>query len=121
MSAKWLAVALLAIIAACLLIEAGASMASARPEAQAPGRAPAVLAVAGQITRDGYGLYLVDLQNHTICVYQWLPTTRKLRLAAARTYTYDRQLDAYNTEPAPSEIAELVAQARRLDKPPARD
>jgi len=73
-----------------------------------------VFAIAGQITRDTYGLYLVDPRQGTICVYQYISAKRTLRLLAARTFVYDRQLDSYNTEPKPADIAKMVAEARRL-------
>jgi len=77
-----------------------------------------VFAVAGQLTKDTYGLYLVDLDNATICMYEWIPQTRKLRLQAARTYLYDSQLDEYNTEISPREVRKLVWQQKRLGEVP---
>jgi len=73
-----------------------------------------IVAVAGQITKDTYGLYLVDLRRGTVCMYQYLSRSRTFRLVAARTFVYDLQLDSYNTEPLPKEIQKMVADARRL-------
>lgn len=117
-SARWLVVGLLAVIAACLLVEVGLTASSADNAPLAAGSAggDSVLVVAGQVTRDSYGLYLVDQANRTICVYQWSPTSRKLRLLAARTYLFDTKLDQYNTEPDPLEIKKLSDRARRLGK-----
>lgn len=78
------------------------------------GGSSGVFVIAGQVTRDTYGLYLVDPQNSTICLYQYLANERRLRLVAARTYLFDRQLDSYNTDPEPAEIEKLVQEARRL-------
>jgi len=116
--ARWLVVGLLAAIAAGLLVEVGltASSAARAPLAAGSAGGDSVLVVAGQVTRDSYGLYLVDQENRTICVYQWSPGERKLRLLAARTYAFDRKLDQYNTEPDPLEIKKLSDKARRLDK-----
>ncbi len=114
-SAKWLVVVLLGIIAACLLVEAGMGLAPAQAQIAGTGKAGNVFAVAGQVERDTYGLYLVDLENSTICVYQYLPSVRKLRLMAARTTQYDRRMEDYNTEPPPREMKKLVEQARTLD------
>ena len=112
-------VGLLAVIAVCLLVQALADVSSAGPAPLAAGAAegPSILVVAGQVTRDSYGLYLVDQTNRTMCVYQWVPSTRRLRLLAARTYTFDIKLDQYNTEPDPLEIKKLGEKARRLDTP----
>jgi len=116
---KWLVVVLLSVIATCLLVQAGVATSAARAQISSANRVGSageggVFAIAGQVTPDTYGLYLVDSGNATICVYQYLPGTRQLRLMAARTYAYDRQLDEYNTQPSPREIKRLVEQHRRL-------
>lgn len=117
-AAQWLIVALLAAAAAMLGAEAIFSPTSAAAQTGWAGTtqpAGGVFAIAGQITRDTYGLYLVDLRNDTICLYEYVAgRPGRLWLRAARTFVYDRQLDAYNTEPAPAEIAEMVSKARRL-------
>ena len=112
--AQWLIVALLGAIALLLAGGLASSPAPAYAQTGAGGAAGGVFAVAGQITRDTYGLYLVDLRNDTICLYEYLGGERRLlRLMAARTFTFDRQLDAYNTEPPPADIQKLVQNARR--------
>jgi hypothetical protein len=73
-----------------------------------------IFAVAGQISPGTYGIYLVDEQHGTMAVYEYVPAERKLHLRAARAYAYDLQLESYNTEPAPAEIAKMVGQARRI-------
>jgi len=122
-AAKWLIVVLLAVIATCLLFEVGFAASAARGQtgqATGAGSGKGTFAVAGQVTPETYGLYLVDPANGTICVYQYLPGTRRLRLMAARTYIFDLQLDQYNTEPPPREIKKLVAQHKRLGGPATR-
>jgi len=115
-AAGWVIAACLAVIAACLLVEVGAGISQARPSAPAAssGGNDSTFAVAGQITSGSYGVYLVDTKNRTICVYQWLSNVRKLRLMASRNYTYDMQLDEYNTTPSPREIKALAEQSKRL-------
>jgi hypothetical protein len=117
--AWWLTTGLLALIAVGLWVEFSATVARATPQSTGTAGNDSVLVVAGQVTRDTYGLYLVDLEQRTICVYQWMSGSRKLRLLAARTYAFDRELDEYNTEPSPQEIKELVERARRLDPRPS--
>jgi hypothetical protein len=112
-AAKWLIVLLLAVIATCLLIEAGAGSRPVYADATSAS-AGNMIAVAGKVTADTYGLYLVDLKNGTIMVYEYLSGKRQLRLMAARTYQFDVQLDEYNTEPSPREIKKLVQQNKRL-------
>jgi hypothetical protein len=112
---RWLVVVLLGAMAAFLVFQAAATNSSAggTPTGGAEGRN--VFAIAGQVTSDTYGLYLVDPQSGTICLYQFLPDSRRLRLLAARTFIYDRMLDEYNTEPLPREIKTLVERQRRLE------
>lgn len=114
-AAKWCVVALLSAALGCLLWEAGVGAADTRGGVAAGGE---VLLVAGQITSNNYGLYIVDTRRSTICVYQWLSGTHKLRLLAARNYTFDLQLDEYNTELLPRDIKKMVEQARPLGGAP---
>ena len=74
-----------------------------------------LLAVPAQITRDSYGLFLIDPAEGTICVYQYQATTRKLQLLASRAYRFDVRLDDWNTLPPPREIQDLVGQQKRLE------
>ncbi len=117
-AAQWLIVAVLAAVAVLLAAEMifpPSPAAAQTGSAGSAGPVKGVFAIAGQLNRDTYGLYLVDLENDTICVYAYLPgNPPTLRLRAARTFVYDCQLDEYNTEPAPSVIAKKVSEARRL-------
>ena len=123
---KWIIVLLLFFIAVGLIQQLLFSSVSAAATAESPGETTAdtshgkgVVAVAGQISRDMYGLYLIDLKNGTICVYG-MTGSGQLKLLAARTFIYDCQLDSYNTTPLPKEIAKLVARARRLKTVPVK-
>lgn len=117
-SGKWLAVAILSAVAGALAVTFWQQTPPAAAQTgSASAATPGVVIVAGQIAHDTYGLYLVDVPNSTICLYQYIPgeaKTGKLYLKAARTFVYDRQLDEWNTEPAPSSLADRVAGARRL-------
>lgn len=118
---RWLIVAALAVLAVGLMVEVARSLADNGPQVpQAAGSADgAILAVTGQISRDSYGIYLVDLSNRTICVYQYQTSQKMLKLLAARTFAYDTQLDEYNSEPSPRQIKQMVTAHRRLTDEPA--
>lgn len=123
-AARWAIVVVLAFVAGALgsrlLVEQDAAVAQTVPTGGG-GAADGVFAVAGQITRDTYGLYLVDARHGTICVYQYISGRQNLlRLVAARTFIYDRQLDSYNTQPLPKDVAKMVAEARRLKDVPTK-
>jgi len=111
---QWVIVVILSVIATCLVLEVGFGASSATAQVTSVGGND-MLVVGGQITKDSYGLYLVDMKRQSLCVYQWLPATRKLRLMAARTLEYDVQLDEYNADkPTPREVKRLVEQNKRL-------
>ena len=113
---RWSLIVLLAGLAGGLLTLLGGS-ATARdyPVTTNASQKENVFVVAGQISDETYGLYLVDTEKQTICVYQYEPKDRKLEWRASRTYRFDVQMDAYNTaEPLPSEVQRLADQARRL-------
>jgi hypothetical protein len=115
-AAKWSLAVALAAAAGALLWLAGAGAAQDARASAASAEGSNVVIVAGQVTGDSYGLYLVDTRSRTMCVYQWQPNTRKLGLLAARYYGFDLQLDDYNNEPnmAPSNVRMLVEKQRRL-------
>ena len=116
----WLIVVLLAVIATCLLLEAGFATSAARAQVGAGGQRN-VFAVAGEVAPNTRGIYLVDLENGTICVYQYVMQTRRLRFVAARTFVYDVKLDDYNNEdPVPRDVKKLVEQQKRLEGPATR-
>ena len=111
---QWILVIVLTVIATCLVMELGYGASSATAQVTSVG-GDDMLVVGGQITKDSYGLYLVDTKRQALCIYQWLPGSRKLRLMAARNFKYDVQLDEYNADkPTPSEVKRLVEQNRRL-------
>jgi hypothetical protein len=91
---QWMIVVLLSVIATCLLMELGFGASAATAQVTSVGGSD-MLVVGGQITKDSYGLYLVDTKKQAMCVYQWLPSTSKVRLMAARNFEYDVQLDCF--------------------------
>ena len=116
MVAKWLIVVLLSAVAGVLLAELGLLVSSARGQQFTGGEmgGKGLIAVAGQIAKDVYGLYLVDPEAKALAVYQYQPTTRRLRLLASRNIRYDLRLEDYNTQPLSREIKELIEQQARF-------
>ena len=102
-SGRWAVLMVLSALAGGLLVALTTGMPSAYAQAAPATRTDPVLVVGGQISAQTYGLYLVDYEQKTICVYEYMPKDRKLRLMAARTYRFDSQLDEFNTDkPLPS-------------------
>jgi hypothetical protein len=63
-----------------------------------------------QLSQYLWGCYMVDPQNQTLCVYEYLPN-QELKLLAARDIEYDRKLGYFNTSPPVSDIKAMVERA----------
>lgn len=75
-----------------------------------------------QFSTNQWGCYVMDVDAQTLAAYVYTPRgsgSGELRLAAARSFVFDRQLKNYNTAPRPEEIEQLVNlekdQTRRED------
>lgn len=125
-SAKWLLVAFLVVVAGALLMELGrTSWAAGQGVGEPPRSGRGVVVVPTQLSRESYGVYLVDADRGKICLYEYQSATRILRLLAVRNFTYDLGLEEYNTQPVPHEMKELMQQvapvAPRAASQPERD
>lgn len=113
----WVIAISLAVIAACMVLRLDqpvvpAALAQASRQAGARG----IFAFSGQLSDHSYGLYMVDVDAGTIWCYEYLSGPRKLRLAAARSWLYDRYLENQDFEgPSPEEVARMV-ETQRLDR-----
>lgn len=73
-----------------------------------------MFAFSGQLSKGTYGVYMVDVDTMTAWVYEYLPQKGCLRLAAARTWRYDRYLENYNLcGLPPGDIEQMVAEQRQ--------
>lgn len=77
------------------------------------GGARGVFAFSGQLSKGTYGLYMVDMDSMTIWVYEYLSQKGCLRLAAARTWRYDRYLENHNLCDLPPEVVEQMVEEQR--------
>jgi len=119
--ALWANAALLAVIALTLLNrDRGPSL---LPAAFAQNQPPiaggaGVFVMPGQFRENVWGCYLLDVDNKTLCAYQYFPGDKMLRLAAARSYQNDVKLKEFNTDPSPRDIKNRV---EKLATPAAPD
>jgi hypothetical protein len=126
-TALWANAALLAVIAVVLLSRGGTP--SLLPAAYAQNQAPiaggaGVFVMPAQMQTNVWGAYLLDVDNKTICLYQFFPGEKKLRLTAARSYRYDTRLENFNTDMPPREVKALVERqnaAAGNDAPPQQE
>jgi hypothetical protein len=109
--ALWVNAALLAVILIVLVGRNGSP--SFLPAAFAQNQPPiaggaGVFVMPAQMQNNVWGCYLLDVDNKTLCAYQFYPGEKKLRLTAARSYRYDTKLENYNTEMSPREVKALL-------------
>jgi hypothetical protein len=61
-----------------------------------------------------FGLYLMDVDSGTICVYRAIPDANRFRLMSTRSFKYDRFLEDFNGDsPRPREVQKLVEDQRQ--------
>jgi hypothetical protein len=117
----WILTGLLSVLTGFLLVELGRSGAVAQPPLDEPGVClpgqGGVIAIATQLDRDEEGIVLIDTRNRSMAVYQWESNKRRLRWLASRNFTFDLQIEDYNTEMKPAEVKKLAEQADRLTDP----
>lgn len=75
-----------------------------------------VFVMPGQLSRDMYGCYLLDVDRQTLVAYEYQPGVHQLKFAAARTYKYDRELHDVNTTPPTEEVRRLVDKEKVMRK-----
>lgn len=127
----WVIALLLAVIATALLTR-GQSAISRSALAQSADRggrteiAPrSVYAFSGQLTRDRFGLFMMDVDAATVWCYELdrgEDSQLHMRLVAARSWYWDRSLEEFNVAaPVPGAVREMVLQQRShrdLSQPP---
>lgn len=112
----WIIAILLAVIATTLLTQSSGDWAS-RAFADSPmAGARGIFAFTGQLDKNSYGLFMIDVDARTVWCYQYLPATRKLKLVAARSFDYDRYLQDYNNDgPVEEDVKEMLSDQRRIN------
>lgn len=83
----------------------------AQPVASAGSRG--VFAFTGQLSKTNYGVFMVDMDSMTLWAYEYLPQKSCLRLAAARTWRYDRYLENHNSCDLPPDAVEQMLEDQR--------
>jgi hypothetical protein len=110
-TALWANAALIAVIAVLLLSRSNTP--SFLPAAFGQNQQPiagggGVFVMPAQMQTNVWGAYLLDVDNKTLCAYQFYPGEKKLRLTAARSYKWDTKLETFNTDLTPKEVKALV-------------
>lgn len=114
----WVATAALTVIATALVMRPPGMRTAilgnpAFAQAVSSGGARGLFAFSGQLSKTTYGVYMVDLDTMTVWVYEYLPQKGCLRLAAARTWRYDRYLENHNICDLPPDVVEQMIEEQR--------
>ncbi len=104
--------ALFAIVA--LLLSRGDVLPAAWAQMPSPDRQQDLIVMPGQLANNVWGCYVLDKRTQTLCVYQYTPGDRMLRLQAARGIEQDLELRSFNTSPDPASVADLIRKERSL-------
>ena len=110
---------LLAIVVALLARGDGPTLTpAALAQAQQPIAGGAGLfIVPGQFSSNIWGLYLMDVDQQTICAYTITGSPPKLKLIAARNFRYDRRLANYNIDGlTPAEVKDMVEKEQNSNR-----
>ena len=114
----WLIAGALLTIAVTQLTDRGASPLSGAAFAQPTTSAGArgVFASSGQLTKTTYGVYVVDTDTATMWMYEYNGAKGCLRLAASRSWRFDRYLENHNLCDLPPETVEQMIEEQRLNR-----
>ena len=114
----WMIAGALMTIAVTLISQRGGSplgdMAFGQPTTSAGARG--VFAFSGQLTKNTYGVYVVDTDTATMWMYEYLGAKGCLRLAASRSWRFDRYLENHNLCDLPPETVEQMVEEQRLNR-----
>ena len=70
-----------------------------------------------QLGMNAWGLYILDVESGTVCVYRATPETSRFKLMAVRYFRNDRFLiDFNNDSPTPREVLKQVEQQRQREQ-----
>ncbi|NOT02611.1 MAG: hypothetical protein HOP29_18550 [Phycisphaerales bacterium] len=110
----WVIAGSLAVIAVCMVARSsGPILPEALGQVTRQAGARGIFAFSGQLTDQTHGVFMVDVDSQTLWGYEYLPASRKLRLAFARSWNSDKYLENMDCEgPSPDEIEEKVQQER---------
>jgi hypothetical protein len=103
-----------ALLAGLLLAVLGRGNMTGSSAMAAPGYTPPIAGGGGmflmpaQFSMSTWGCYIMDIDQQTLCAYQFYPSEKQLRLVAARDFHNDRKLKDFNTSPHPDEMEKLI-------------
>jgi hypothetical protein len=115
----WMLTVVLAVLATAVIARQEPVLPAAVAQANMPvagAGARGIYAFTGQLTAKTYGLFMMDVDNGTVWCYELQRGASgepQMKLAAARSWIYDRFLEEFNVaDPVPTVVKTLVQQQR---------
>lgn len=110
----WVIAVALAVIAVCELGRASSYGPIALGQVGSGGGGQrGVFAFSGQLSSGSYGVYMIDVDSMTIWCYEYQKDRGCMRLAAARSWKYDRYLEQHNVcDITPADVERLIEDQR---------
>lgn len=116
-TAQWVIAVILAFIAGMLWSRDSSTVTpTALAQSSTMAGARGVYALAGQLDRETFGLFMLDIEQGTMWCYELdsVDGVRRLRLVAGRSWLYDRYLRDFNClPPGYREVQDLVSLQRQ--------
>ncbi len=105
----WVIAISLAVIAVTLVLRVDGGF--SRPvfaQSTVSAGAHGVFAFSGQVSKNAYGVFMVDVDAGTIWCYRFDQGGDKLKLVAGRDWRFDRKLENWGTEPPTDVIQQIL-------------
>jgi len=110
----WIIAVCLVVLTVRAILPAGGSIdPAAFAQTVSSGGARGVFAFSGEIGKGVSGVWMVDTDTNTIWAYEYQAQKGCLRLAAARSWRYDRYLENYNGCDLPPDAVERMIEEQR--------
>jgi hypothetical protein len=108
----WVIAVSLAVIAVSMVLRVdGVDGGVSRPafaQSTVSAGAHGVFAFSGQVSKNAYGVFMVDVDAGTIWCYRFDQGGDKLKLVAGRDWRFDRKLENWGTEPPTTVIQQIL-------------
>src|SRR5438105_414689 len=107
----WVIAGVLAVIATLLALRPGEPGFGGSPAFAQTGMlgARGLFAFTGQLNQNTFGLWMMDVDAGTVWCYEYNPIKKKMRLAAARSFVWDRYLEEINQDdPTPAQVKQML-------------
>ncbi|HNO78034.1 MAG TPA: hypothetical protein PKN33_08225 [Phycisphaerae bacterium] len=109
----WVIAGSLAVIAVAMVLRPDGGIGQpAFAQSTMSASAHGIFAFSGQVSKNAYGVFMVDTDAGTIWCYRIDPNSGKLQLVSGRFWRHDSRLENWGTEPSTKVIEEILEEQR---------